>query len=42
VTPTVPTNDDASRRARVRRTVVVLAIAAIAAYSLLFVMADWR
>jgi hypothetical protein len=41
VTPTASASDDV-RRARVRRTVAVLAVAAIAAYSLLFVMAAWK
>jgi hypothetical protein len=36
---TTPANDDTARRARVMRTVWVLAAAAVAAYSLLFVMA---
>jgi hypothetical protein len=34
-----PAPDAATRRTRVRRTVLVLAIAAIASYSLLFVLA---
>jgi hypothetical protein len=38
VTTTAPI-DDAARRTRVRRTVFVLAIAALASYSLLFVLA---
>jgi hypothetical protein len=36
---TAPAHDDAARRTRVRRTVFVLAIAALASYSLLFVLA---
>ncbi|MGH8029715.1 MAG: hypothetical protein ACREO3_07270 [Arenimonas sp.] len=38
-TPANATPADALRRARVRRTVLVLVIAALASYSLLFVMA---
>jgi hypothetical protein len=34
-----PATDDAARRSRVRRTVLVLVVAALASYSLLFVMA---
>lgn len=35
----LPTSADAVRRSRVRRTVLVLVVAALASYSLLFVMA---
>jgi hypothetical protein len=36
---TTPTIDAAARRTRVRRTVFVLVVVALASYSLLFVMA---